>query len=267
MKHLIIGSGAMMIYMFLGAMKNLSEKGCFDDLTEISCASCGSLIGFFFVLFSGDMDIVCRLAFESSLGSAAKPNVKNFIHKFGFIDASKIEEIVVSSTGGKDPTFKELYDLNPIKLHIPAYDLLTGRTIYMSVDTTPHLKVTRAIRRSISVPFMFSPCIEDGCVYLDGSTAETSPYSPFIGKNDVFELRWRRNPIEPKVPKNVTQFIKLFVYSISESMRTYAQYTDFDRVDLVSSNDSLAYDFNMSCENKILLFNEGYSQMVGMNSH
>ena len=256
-----------MIYMFLGAMKHMSEKGMFDDIQQVSCASCGSLIGLFFVLFAGDMDRICRVAFESSLGSAAKSDIKSFINKFGFIDASKIEKLIVKSLDGVDPTFKELYDMNPIKLHISTYEMLTGRTIYMSVDTTPDMKVSHAVRRSISIPIVFTPCIEDGCVYLDGSTVEVSPYAPFLGKTDVVELRWRRHPVAKTIPKNVTQFVKTFIFSFFESTRIGNEYTGFERIELYSSNDSLSYDFNMSAENKLMLFNEGYSQMVGINSH
>lgn len=262
MKHLIIGSGSMMIYMFLGAMKHMSEKELFKDVQEISCASCGSLIGLFFVLFAGDMDKVCQIAFDASLGSTAKADVKTFISKFGFINSSKIEKLIIEKLDGLDLTFKELYDMNPVKLHISTYEMITGRTIYMSVDTTPDMKVTRAIRRSISIPIVFTPCIEDGCVYLDGSTVEVSPYAPFLGKNDVVEIRWRRHPVAKTIPKNVTQFIKMFIFSFFESSRFGNEYTGFDRVDLYSSNDSLSYDFNMSYENKIMLFNEGYSQVL-----
>lgn len=251
-----------MIYLFLGAMKHMSEKGLFKDIQEISCASCGSLIGLFFVLFAGDMDKVCQIAFDASLGSAAKPDIKTFINKFGFIDASKIEKVIIKSLDGVDLTFKELYDMNPVKLHIPTYEMLSGRTIYMSVDTTPDMKVSRAVRMSISVPIVFTPCIQNGCVYLDGSTVEVSPYAPFLGKNDVFELRWRRNPTLKNIPKNVTQFVKLFIFSFFESSRLGNEYMNFDRVELYSSNDSLSYDFNMSIENKLMLFNEGYSQVL-----
>lgn len=252
-----------MIYLFLGAMKHMDEKGLFNDIQEISCASCGSLIGLFFVLFAGDMDRICQVAFDTCLGSAAKADIKTFINKFGFVDASKIEKVIIQNLDGADPTFKELYDMNPIKLHIPTYEMLSGRTIYMSVDTTPDMKVSRAVRRSISVPIVFTPCIEDGCVYLDGSTIEVSPYAPFLGKNDVIEIRWRRHPTMKSIPKNITQFVKTFIFGFFENSRNSGDtYLDFDRIDLYSSNDSLSYDFNMSIENKVMLFNEGYSQVL-----
>jgi predicted acylesterase/phospholipase RssA len=123
------------------------------------------------------------------------------------------------------------------------------------------MKVSHAIRMSISVPFIITPCIENGQVFTDGSTFEISPYVPFIGKNDVLELRWRRNPVIHSVPKNLLSFIKLFVFSFFESSRIGSQYTEFDRVDLVSPDDSLAFNWTMTDETKFMLMREGYSQI------
>jgi predicted acylesterase/phospholipase RssA len=261
MKHLIIGSGAMMIYLFLGAVQCLSDKGLLADVQEISCASCGSLIGLFFVYYFGDMEKVISSSIQPSLEDFAKGDIKNLVKKFGFLDANKMEKMIVDVLG-VDITFKELYELNPIKLHISTYEIITRRTIYMSVDTTPDMKVSHAIRLSISVPFIITPCIENGQVFTDGSTVQTSPYVPFIGKNDVLELRWKRNPIVHNVPKTLLQFIKVFMYSIFDSSRLGFDYTEFDRVDLVSPDDSLAYNWTMNNETKFMLMREGYSQVL-----
>ena len=261
MKHLIIGSGGMMIYMFIGAIHNLLQLGMLDDVQEISCASCGSLIGFFFVLLFGDMEKITQIAFNQDMKQFAKPDIKTFLKRFGFMDTSVIEKDIIKSAGC-DPTFRELYEMNPIKLHISAYELLTGRTIYMSVDTTPDMKVTRAIRMSISLPILFTPCRENGQLFIDGSTIEPSPYVPFLGKNDVIELRWRKNPTEHRMPKSALEFIKVFIASFFESFRIGHQYIDYPRIDLVSNDDSVAYDWLMTNDIKTKLFEEGYEQVL-----
>ena len=259
MKHLIIGSGAMMLYMFLGAIQCLSDNGLLSDVQEISCASCGSIIGLFFVYFFGDMEKIIESVTKPSLEDFAKGDIKNLMKKFGFLDARKIEKLIVD-TLGVDLTFKELYELNPIKLHIPSYEVITCRTIYMSVDTTPDMKISHAIRMSISVPFIMTPCIENGQVFTDGATVQSSPYEPFIGKTDVLELRWRRKPVMNTVPKTFLQFVNIFIASIFEASRLGFQYTEFDRVDLISPDDSLAYKWTMNDETKFMLIREGYSQ-------
>ena len=96
MKHLIIGSGAMMIYMFLGAMQGLSQSNILDDVQEISCASCGSLIGYFFVLFFGDMEKVTHIAFDQDMKQFAKPDIKTFLKKITLY-SNKDERIVESN--------------------------------------------------------------------------------------------------------------------------------------------------------------------------
>ena len=138
MKRLIIGPGSMIIYSFIGALKYLKEFGKLDDLEEISCSSSGSMVGFFYILTKGDVDRMLSLSIDSPLEDLAKPEIKCLLEKFGLIDADRFEKYmskVAKSMVGKDPTFKELYEINPIKLHIPTYDLVLNKTIYMSVDS------------------------------------------------------------------------------------------------------------------------------------
>lgn len=251
-----------MIYLFIGAMKCLYDKELLTDVQEISASSCGSLIGYFYILFNGDMNKVTQVAVETSLKSAAKPDLKTFINKFGFIDASKIEKIIIK-TAGCDPTFKELYEMNPIKLHIPTFDLMSNRTIYMSVDTTPDMKVSRAIRKSISVPVVFTPCREDGHLYLDGSTIEANPFAPFLGKTDVFELRWKRKLYEKQIPKSVFEYVKMLIFSFFDSSNRMSEYMQFDKIELYSDHDDQSYNFaSITDDMKMKIFHEGYSQML-----
>jgi hypothetical protein len=51
------------------------------------------------------------------------------------------------------------------------------------------------------------------------------------------------------------------MYSIFDSSRLGFDYTEFDRVDLLSPDDSLAYNWTMSNETKFMLMREGYSQV------
>lgn len=253
----------MMIYLFIGAMKCLYDNDRLHDVQEISASSCGSLIGYFYILFNGDMNKVTQVSLETSLKSATKPDLKTFINKFGFIDASKIEKIIIK-TAECDPTFKELYEMNPIKLHIPTFDLMSNRTIYMSVDTTPDMKVSRAIRKSISVPIVFTPCRENGHLFLDGSTIEITPYSPFLGKTDVFELRWKRKLYEKEIPKSVFQYVKLLILTVFQNLNIYTENSEFfNKIDLYSDHDDQSYNFaSITDDMKMKIFHEGYSQML-----
>lgn len=254
MKHLIIGPGSMIIYAFIGAIKYLRDTGQLVDLQEISCSSAGSLIGLFYVWTKGDVDKLLQIALNAPLIDLAKPDIKSLFTKFGLIDADRFEKYFVKVIGGRDLTFKELYDMNPIKLHIPTYDIVMNKTIYMSVDTTPDMKVAHAVRRSIAVPIIMTPVLSR---YIDGSTTERNPYAPFIGKTDVFEIRYMWDVSPNKTPRTFFQYL----YSVVKTLiSTRDAYFDFPRLDIVVSREFELFNFSMNSDQKLQLYKSGYYQ-------
>lgn len=256
MKHLIIGPGSMILYAFVGCIKYLKESGQLDDLKEISCSSTGSIIGMFYILTKGDVDEILRMSLDVPLTDIAKPEIKCFLDKFGLIDSSRFEKYMskLSKKFLGDPTFKELYEWNPIKLHIPTYDLVTNKTIYMSVDSTPDMKVAHAVRRSISVPIIMTP-VESR--YIDGSIAEFSPCVPFLGKTDVLEIRFKWYPEPKRKAKTLFQYLYDVVFAFISNR---IDYTDFPRLDVYTDSAFELFNFSMSTDQKLELYRLGYYQ-------
>ena len=249
----------MIIYAFIGTLKKFKESGQLEDLKEISCSSSGSIVGMFYVLTKGNVDDMLKHSLEVPLSEIAKPDVKSLLDKYGLIDSERFEKciskVAKEITGGTDPTFKELYDMNPIKLHIPTYDLVTNKTVYMSLDTTPNLKVSKAVRRSISIPVIMSP---DDYRYIDGSVAEFSPHVPFLGCTDVFEIRYRSKPKPKKRAKNLFGYLYDVV---SAFLLNRIEYTGFPRFDVYADENFEMFNFSMSIDQKLELYRSGYFQV------
>ena len=261
----------MIIYAFIGALKKLKENGQLEDLKEISCSSSGSIVGLFYILTKCDVDEMLRISLDVPLSELAKPEVKSLLDKYGLIDSDKFErymsKLAKKITGGCDPTFKELYEWNPIKIHVPTYDLVTNKTVYMSVDTTPHLKVSKAVRRSISIPVIMTP---DEYRYVDGSVGEFSPHVPFLGRTDVFEIRFRCFSKHKKRAKNLFAYLYDVVFAFISNR---VEYTDFPRLDIYTDETFELFNFSMSTEQKLELYRSGYyqacehSQVYNRNDH
>lgn len=248
----------MIIYAFIGALKKLKENGNLEDLKEISCSSSGSIVGMYYVLTKGNVDEMLDYSLNVPLTDIAKTDVKCLLDKYGLIDTDRFEKhiskLAKEVTGGIDPTFKELYEWNPIKLHIPTYDLVTNRTIYMSVDTTPNLKVSKAVRRSISIPVIMSP---DEYRYIDGSVAEYSPHVPFLGRTDVFEVRFKKNPKPKKRANSLFGYLYDIVYAL---LSNRIEYTEFPRLDIYTDDTFEMFNFSMNVQQKLELYRTGYFQ-------
>ena len=233
-----------MVFSFMGALKQLEESGELKDLEEISSASCGSLLAVAY-LFLKDVDAVLRKSLLIDFGPF-KPNIKTLVKKYGFIDSNHIGDIVRSWVGSM--TFKQLYDHNPIKLHISVSDLRYGTVKYLSVDTDPDMELAKAVQMSCSVPFIFTP----NETYVDGALFERAPYGPFLGKPDVLEIRFRYLEHEYKYKSLKEYFVILLICMLKNRF----EYLGFPRIDIAS--DVNMFDFKMSKDTKLELFKEGY---------
>jgi hypothetical protein len=248
-KHLVVGSGAMIAFKIVGVIKYLKDFGHLEELKEISGSSSGALISAIYILYKGDVERIFNFILNINIKDYTKINIKNFIKKFGLIDTNGLEKLIFTS-GLKDVTFRELYEICPIKLHISTFDFLSNKTVYCSIDTTPDLDVSTALLRSIAVPLLFTP-VEGR--YLDGSTNEWSPCGPFIGKCDVFEIRPEENSEVFETPKSILDYLKIL---IKTTVSNRLKYQDFPRITVPIDYD--IFNFAMSSEERCAYYVSGY---------
>ena len=251
MKHLIIGPGSMALYMMMGALAKLKETGQLEDLEEISSSSAGAILASAFVFFKGDLKKVIDTGMIMELGSI-KPQLKNIITKWGLIDSKELYNLIFRVLG--PVTFR---DLEGPKIHVAVSDLISGRVIYCSRDTTPDLEVAEAVRRSCIAPFIFSPVIVNGSVLVDGSVFEESPHVPFIGKESVFEIRYIVKVQDKNVPDSLFSYVTLVLWS--GILKNRVAYKAFNRVEL--ETDINIFDFKISRGMRQRLFLEGYGSL------
>jgi predicted acylesterase/phospholipase RssA len=257
-KYLVIGPGAMGYFMYLGALSKLKKEGQFNELEQISGSSAGGLASFMFVIAKGNIEAILDYSLSVPVGAIMKPNIKNLLNNYGLISAKKIRKFFSEAckkfAGKDDITFKELYEFNPIKLHISSYCVDFMKTIYFNVDSTPEMSVLDAVSATVSVPFLFSPVkLSDGYNYIDGATAEAIPAGPFVGFHDVLALRiaWGRLS-EVKDLKSYS----LNILYCSMKMRHIYEVPTHD----IDIPDDDIYDFSASNDTKIRMFMLGLSQ-------
>lgn len=258
-KNLVIGPGAMGYFMYLGVLAKLKQEGQLEELEEISGASAGGLVSFIYVISKGDIPEVLDYSLNIPIGTLMKPSIKSLLTNYGLVSPKKIKKILVDIckkfTGKNDVTFKELYEWNPVKLHIPTYCVDFMKTVYFSIDSTPDMSVLDAVAATIAVPFLFAPVkLADGYNYIDGAMFEAIPAGPFIGLSDVLAIRiaWGR----------LTEIKNLKTYALSilnSVMKMRHVYTV--PVHDIDAPDIDVYDFGASNENKLKMFMVGSSQI------
>jgi len=250
MKYLVLGPASMGMYSMIGALKAVETK--LTDVEEISGSSAGSILALLLAL-GMSVDEVYKISLSLNIPEFVKLRIGSFFNKFGFVDLGPIREKLVEICGC-DPTFEEL----EMKIYISAYCLNSSTTEYFSKDSHPKMKVIDAVCMSISIPLIFSCGKYEGKTYVDGGTQEQYPMAPFLDKkpHEVTCIRLKMDRVYQEEINNPRQFIESLIRSTLDNRISYS-----DKVNVIELNvgDTNVFDFNMSYEDKIRLYNIGYS--------
>ena len=249
MRYLVLGPASMGIYSLIGTLKALEPK--LVDVKEISGASAGSILTLMLAL-GMSVDEILEVSLSLDISKLVKVRIGSFFNKFGFVDMEPIRDTLVTICGS-DPTFEEL----DMKIYVSAYCLNSSSTEYFSRDTHPRMKVIDAVCMSIAVPLLFSCGKYQGRTYVDGGTQEQYPVTPFLDKKP-HEITCVKLKMEQTYQDNINnprQFVESLIRS---TLINRVEYKDSSNVIEVNVGDTNIFDFSMSYEDKIRLYNMGY---------
>jgi len=249
MKYLVLGPASMGIYSLIGTLKALEPK--LVDVKEISGSSAGSILALMLAM-GMSVDEILELSLSLNIPEFVKLRIGSFFNKFGFVDLAPIRTKLVQICGG-DPTFAEL----DMKIYISAFCLNSSTTEYFSKDTHPNMKVIDAVCMSIAVPLIFACGKYEGRTYVDGGTQEQYPITPFLDKKP-HEITCIKLKIEQVYQEDITSPRQYFESLIRSALMNRVQYTDSSNLIEINIGNINIFDFNMSYEDKVRLYNMGY---------
>ena len=248
MKYLIIGSGGMGVYAYLGYLKTIEDT--LDQFEEFSGASCGSVLAVMLSLGFKPDEILEKLLHIDNK-TLSKINVKSLFKNYGFISHEPVKE-VLKQIFECDPTFSDLKR----NVHISAFCLNFNKTVYFSKESHPTMSVIDAICMSISVPVLFAAFSYNDMLYVDGATQETYPFAPFLNKDPNEVLRLSLSPdINSEQPiSNIVDFTKAMVTTFMSNRVDPG--LPFHHVQIPIGNVNI-YDFAISHDDAIKLYLKG----------
>ncbi len=250
MKYLVLGPASMGIYSLIGSLKALESK--LIDVKEISGSSAGSILALLLAL-GMSVDEILEVSLSLNIPDFVKLRIGSFFNKFGFVDLGPIREKLVEVCGC-DPTFDEL----EMKIYVSAYCLNSSSTEYFSKDTHPDMKVIDAVCMSMAIPLIFACGKYEGKTYIDGGTQEQYPMTPFLGKkpHEVTCIKLKMDRVYQEEINNPRQFVESLIRSTLTNRVEYSEYTKMIEINVADTN---IFDFNMPYEDKVKLYNIGYS--------
>lgn len=239
----------MGIYSMIGTLKGMESK--LVDVKEISGSSAGSILALFLAL-GMSVDEILNISLSLNVPEFVKIRIGSFFNKFGFVDLGPIRKKMVEICGC-DPTFQEL----DMKIYVSAYCLNTSTTEYFSRDTHPDMKVIDAVCMSMAIPFIFACGTYQGKTYVDGGTQESYPMTPFLDKKpyDITCVKVKIDTLYQEEINTPRQFVESLVRSTIVNRTDHSK--DIEMIE-INVEDTNIFDFSMSYEEKIRLYNLGY---------
>jgi predicted acylesterase/phospholipase RssA len=179
--NLIISGGSTKTVAVVGCLKYLEEFGMLSGIVNYIGTSAGSILCLFLILGYKITEILEFLKKSLHLLNLDFDELLNFtvLDTFGLDSGANIERfvsgVVQQKLGRGDITFLELAKLSGKNFVVGVSNVTRQCQEYLDVDTAPHLSVIKAIRMSVSLPFIFTPVHHNGNLYVDGAVYESLP--------------------------------------------------------------------------------------------
>jgi NTE family protein len=171
---LALGSGSARGWSHIGVIRGLQEANIAIDI--VCGSSIGALVGGAYA--AGRLDdaekLIRELAWSDVLGFMEVP-----VPRSGLISSEKIADYLRERLG--DPNIEDL----PIPFAAVATDLTSGQEVWIRKGS-----LIEAIRASLCMPGMFTPCFREGRLLVDGGLINPVPVSlcRSLGANTVIAV-------------------------------------------------------------------------------
>jgi NTE family protein len=182
-QYIVFSSGALGGLSLVGSWQALEEdRGSIRGIKGLSGCSMGSIIA-----------TLVSIGFTANELKIVSSNVKyedyadhSFIslsESYGIETGRRlmrlVDRLIRYKTGYKHMKFKDHWRLTGRKLWINTTHVESCKCEYYSVETSPDMLITDAIRRSISIPFLFAAVRTESGTYVDGACYDPVPTHMF----------------------------------------------------------------------------------------
>lgn len=188
-KNIVIEGGSSNGTVTLGAYKILEILNITNQLVGYAGSSVGSIFAAFAsvkipsdVVEKKFIDVDMHTFKDDSVGMVR--DTARLLNEYGFykgdVMENWVEQVLYEHTEIKGITFQQIYNIYGSDLRITRVNLSKLKTEYLSHKTTPHMRVSKAVRHSTSIPFIFrAPITSENHVITDGGLGDPYPLDVF----------------------------------------------------------------------------------------
>lgn len=258
---LMLLGGGVRYTAFIGALFALKDMGI--NIKEIVGASAGSIVSSFYAI-GKSLEEIRRIAIGMDTERFKDFSLSNLVKNKGFYKGKILEDWVDRMLEGA-----RFGDDLKIPLSIIATDILNQKPFLFDRLNYPDLKVSRAIRFSIGIPWVFSyEHLQDQMgrhVFIDGNLMTAALEDKFMkeGKTLILKIISKKSFTEP-IKTNLT--LKGYLHSLLLMMldaleKERIETNKWRNTIIISCEDIPPTKFSISAKEKEYLFEQGYNQV------
>lgn len=262
---LILSGGSFKGFAYIGVVKALKKLDLLKNLNVFIGTSIGSVFAFLLSLNSYVEEIE-ELITKIDFNNLFNYNLKNLYLNYGLNDGKKITKILKSFLDKKNYnpklTFKELYDKTKNILIINATNITNKQNEIFDYINTPNLKIIKAIRMSISVPFIFSPVKYNNCFYVDGGIIDSFMYLYMINEKKVEENKIIGVLLNDKIDNQCETFFNYFLNIYQSLYSDLYTKIDYQKIININVENCNITTFKVKKEDIKKIIDLGYSETL-----
>lgn len=220
--HLVLSGGGAAALTYFGSLRFLEVEGLDSYIRNVAGTSMGAIFAAAYALKIPLSTLESRLmAWMEDEEKCSIPfsDLLHFTRNLGLDDGRRFMDLLRPEIDRV--TFLDLSKKTGMNLVVCATHLGTMEAAYFSVDNTPHVLVSDAVRASIAVPWLFQPVKIGDDYYVDGGITDNLPFYPFQNVPSTSVLIMHTYPKINLLAKDLPPHEQPFTYTVSVLSRFF----------------------------------------------
>jgi NTE family protein len=258
----IFSGGGTRLPCYIGILQALQELDL--NFLHVVGVSGGSIVAA--LLADGrSRDDLKKLALDTDFKQFKGFSLFNLIRTGGLSSGDTFERWIDSELEGR--TFSQM----KLDLHVLATDINGGGPVVFNKANTPDIKVSAAVRYSMSIPLLFSFKTFKNHVMADGVIlAEDALHQDWSGQGiPVICFRLKSEHEDKPVKKRrifpLISYIMMLIQTFMSAMsREYVHAQYWHNTVLINTGNISSVDFSLPIEKKLQLLEQGYNTVMAV---
>jgi predicted acylesterase/phospholipase RssA len=274
---LIFEGGGVLGIAYVGAIKELMTKGLrLSSMRYFGGTSSGAMVAMLFAskhTINDIDDIMYEMKWKSLKDNSffgIPGNLYNLILHFGFYEGKKLEtlleKILFTKFNKKSITFQEMFIRTNNHLKVVGTNVTQKKTAYFDHIKTPNMSVSKAVRISMSVPYLYKSVKYEGDHYVDGGVLRNLDLNLFQEDKKIlaFDLAENVELKKKKTQMNFVNFSKSLLESLFIQANTIPKPDNVEVIKIINTNISYM-DFNITKKEMLLVKQAGQNSVLNFN--